>query len=109
MVIMANGTGTKASAYGEVFNHLATWGFISVGNEDDNSRTGASSAVTLDYMLKLNDDPESIFYHKIVNALLYSLHELLIFYIIKKRFYPSHDYDNYDLDKWKGVTHVYRT
>lgn len=44
MVIMANGTGTKAFAYGEVFNHPATWGFIAVGNEDDNSRTGASSS-----------------------------------------------------------------
>lgn len=40
LVIMANGTGIKASAYTEVFKHLASWGFIVAGNEDENSRSG---------------------------------------------------------------------
>lgn len=65
LVIMANGTGVKASQYKEVFKHLASWGFIVVGNEDENSRTGASSAATLDYMLGLNEDNSSDFYGKI--------------------------------------------
>ncbi len=65
LVIMANGTGIKASKYKEVFKHLASWGFIVAGNEDENSRTGASSAATLDYILKLNEDTSSKFYGKI--------------------------------------------
>lgn len=65
VVIMANGTGIKASQYKEVFKHLASWGFIVVGNEDENSRTGESSAATLDFMLKMNEDSSSDFYGKI--------------------------------------------
>lgn len=65
LVIMANGTGVKASQYTEVFKHLASWGFIVAGNEDDHSRTGASSAATLNYVLKLNEDENSKFYGKI--------------------------------------------
>lgn len=65
LVIMANGTGTKASQYKEVLEHLATWGFIVVGNEDDHSKTGASSAATLDFMLKQNEVTDSIFHGKI--------------------------------------------
>lgn len=65
LVIMVNGTGVKASQYKEVFKHLASWGFIVAGNEDENSRTGASSAATLDYILKLNQDADSKFFGKI--------------------------------------------
>lgn len=65
LVIMANGTGVKASAYKEVFRHLASWGFIVAGNEDENSWDGKSSAETLDYMLKSNDAADSIFYQHV--------------------------------------------
>ena len=62
---MANGTGVKASQYKEVFQHLSSWGFVVIGNEDENSRTGASSADSLDFVLTLNSDSDSIFYGKI--------------------------------------------
>ena len=65
MVVIANGTGSKASAYSAVFEHLASWGFIVIGNDDENSRTGASSAATLEFMLKQNEDDSSIFFGKI--------------------------------------------
>ena len=65
LVIMANGTGISASKYKSVFKHLASWGFIVVGNEDENSRTGASTSATLDFMLSLNRDSKSDFYGKI--------------------------------------------
>lgn len=65
VVIMVNGSGTPASKYTSVFKHLASWGFIVVGNEDENSRTGASTSASLDFMLKLNEDRESDFYGKI--------------------------------------------
>lgn len=68
LVVMANGTGTKASQYKAVFKHLASWGFIVIGNEDDNCRTGESSAATLDFILGLNEDKYSDFYGKIDTA-----------------------------------------
>jgi len=65
LVVMANGTGVPASRYAAVFEHLASWGFIVVGNEDSSSWSGESSAKSLDYMLSLNSSEESIFYQKI--------------------------------------------
>lgn len=65
LVVMANGTGVNASRYKAVFKHLASWGFIVAGNEDDNSRTGESSAATLDFVLSLNEDKNSDFYGKV--------------------------------------------
>jgi len=65
LVVMANGTGVKASQYKEVFTHLASWGFIVIGNEDDNSRSGKSSSDSLDFMLQKNADKEHLFYNKV--------------------------------------------
>ncbi|WNS45165.1 alpha/beta hydrolase [Paenibacillus sp. MMS20-IR301] len=65
LVVMANGTGITASKYKSVFKHLASWGFVVVGNEDENSRTGASSSASLEFLLKLNEDAKSDFYGKI--------------------------------------------
>ncbi|MGM9594412.1 MAG: alpha/beta hydrolase [Candidatus Onthomonas sp.] len=65
LVVMANGTGVTASRYEAVFDHLASWGFVVVGNEDESAWDGVSSAKSLDFMLKLNADPESVFYQKI--------------------------------------------
>lgn len=65
VVIMANGTGVKASAYQEVFRHLASWGFIVAGNEDESSWDGNSSAATLDFLLQMNEDIHSIFYQHV--------------------------------------------
>ena len=65
LVIMVNGTGVPVSKYGEVLKHLASWGFIVAGNEDEQSRSGESSASTLDYMISQNQDSTSIFYSHI--------------------------------------------
>lgn len=65
LVVMVNGTGVPASQYEPVFEHLASWGFVVIGNEDGSSWSGASSAAGLDLMLRLNADAESIFYRKI--------------------------------------------
>ena len=51
IVLFANGTGTPASKYPEVLRHLASWGFIAVGNEDGDVRTGASLEQTLNLVL----------------------------------------------------------
>ncbi|MGN0823807.1 MAG: alpha/beta hydrolase [Candidatus Coproplasma sp.] len=65
LVVMVNGTGVPASRYKPVFDHLASWGFIVVGNEDGNSWSGESSSLSLQYMLEQNADKDSIFYGKI--------------------------------------------
>lgn len=65
LVIMANGSGVPASKYQAIFAHLASWGFVVIGNEDGSSWSGKSSAQSLDYILNLNKNNESIFYQKI--------------------------------------------
>lgn len=65
LVVIANGTGTPASKYKAFFKHLASWGFVVIGNEDENSRSGESSSKSLDHALNLNQDKNSIFYNKI--------------------------------------------
>ena len=65
LVVMANGTGIPSSKYEAIFEHLASWGFIVVGNEDESSFDGKSSDAGLDLMLNLNGDDTSIFYEKI--------------------------------------------
>ncbi len=65
LVVMANGTGIKASQYKEVFTHLASWGFIVIGNEDENSRSGKSSSESLDFILQKNAESGHLFYNKV--------------------------------------------
>lgn len=65
LVIMVNGSGTPASRYEAVFDHLASLGFIVAGNEDSSSGTGQSAASTLDFILGLDVDVNSLFYGKI--------------------------------------------
>lgn len=65
LVIMANGTGVKASRYTAVFEHLASWGFIVVGNEDESSWDGASTQASLEWILERNADPESVFFGRV--------------------------------------------
>ena len=65
VVVFANGTGVGASRYKALFQHLASWGFIVLGNEDPSTCTGASADATLTWLLEENDDPDSVFYQKV--------------------------------------------
>lgn len=68
LVLMANGTGIRASKYQAIFRHLASWGFIVVGNEDEWTWDGKSISKSLDIMLKENANQMSIFYLKVDTA-----------------------------------------
>ena len=68
LVIIANGTGTPASKYKAIFRHLASWGFIVVGNEDEWTWDGKSISKSLDMMLKANATPSNQFYQKVDTA-----------------------------------------
>lgn len=65
VVVFANGTGVGASKYKALFQHLASWGFIVLGNEDPSTCTGASAEATLVWLLEQNSDPDSVFYQKV--------------------------------------------
>lgn len=65
VVLVTNGTGHRASKYKTILEHLASWGFVVVGNQDEASGTGESASLTLQYMLNENENENSIFYHKI--------------------------------------------
>lgn len=65
LVVLANGTGVPASSYEPIFRHLASWGFIVIGNEDSNSWDGLTTSISLKYMLTENQSSESVFYGKV--------------------------------------------
>ncbi len=65
VVVFVNGTGVTASKYAALFRHLASWGFIVVGNEEKESWDGVASEKSLAFLLGLDKNPESIFYNKI--------------------------------------------
>lgn len=65
VVLYANGTGNAASKEADFLQHLASWGFIVVGNEDPNTRTGASMQAGLEKVLALNVDAKSVLYNKV--------------------------------------------
>lgn len=58
MVIFVNGTNNKTSGKQALLTHLASWGFIVVGNDEENSWSGIETNKMLDYMLSLNESDE---------------------------------------------------
>ena len=65
VVVWANGTGSTSSTYTAFFKHLASWGFIVVGNDDENTRTGESLNRSINLLIQENDSKDSIFFKKI--------------------------------------------
>ena len=65
VVLWANGTGSKSDTYTSFLKHLASWGFIVVSNDDENTRTGESLNVGIDLLIKENANSDSILYQKI--------------------------------------------
>ena len=65
IVIFANGTGSTSATYKSFLKHLSSWGFIAVGNDDQNTRTGDSLNKTIEFLIQENENKDSIFYHKI--------------------------------------------
>ena len=64
-VVMVNGTGLKALHYRPVFEHLASWGFVVIGNDDSNAWNGRSALVSLDKALFQNSMVSSPLYQRI--------------------------------------------
>ena len=79
VVVFVNGSGAKVSKYHTLLEHIATWGFVAIGTEEENDWNGFASEMCirhevmfiedlienqLDYEL-IVDDKENIFYEKI--------------------------------------------
>lgn len=69
-VVFANGTGVPASKYPALFQHLASWGFVVVGNEDPSVFSGETANETILFLLEENEREGSVFYQKIDRARL---------------------------------------
>ncbi len=64
-VVFSNGTGVAGSKYKALFEHLASWGFVVIGNEEPESWNGISSDKSIGYLLEQNKTEGSKFYQKI--------------------------------------------
>jgi len=64
-VVMVNGTGLKALHYRPVFEHLASWGFVVIGNDDSNAWNGRSAIVSPEKALCQNSMENSPLYQRI--------------------------------------------
>ena len=70
VVIFCNGTGVKASSYKPLLQHLASWGFIVIGTEEEYSWNGLSAEMSARLIKKLQEnktygDKDNPFYNKI--------------------------------------------
>lgn len=65
MVIIVNGTGLRALYYRPIFEHLASWGFIAIGNNDSNTWSGQSALQTLDIALACQQQEGNILFNRI--------------------------------------------
>ena len=65
LIVITNASNVAAMNYEPYFQRLASWGFIVAGNEDRQAGSGESTSLTLDFVLKLNDKSDSVFYKKI--------------------------------------------
>lgn len=65
VVVVLNGTGVLPKKYKALFEHLASWGFIVVGNDDGSTGFGKSADETIDYIKEANEDKDSVLYGKI--------------------------------------------
>jgi len=62
VIVSNNGTGWPATKYTEWFRHMASWGFIVVGNDEGTSWNGNSAEATLQWLIGLNKKKGSAIY-----------------------------------------------
>lgn len=60
LIVMVNGTGIPYQKYEEIFEHLASWGFVVIGNDYEKTWNGKSAALSLDFALENKEVSEMI-------------------------------------------------
>lgn len=64
VIVVLNGTGVLPKKYKAIFQHLASWGFVVIGNDDGSTGFGKSADETMDFILAENSNPNGVFYQK---------------------------------------------
>lgn len=70
VIVLCNGSGTPLTKYPAVAKHLASWGFIVIGTEENYSWNGFGAEMSLRYLKRLNENEKieekpSEFYQKV--------------------------------------------
>jgi hypothetical protein len=65
IVTFGNGTKAKPGQYDYLLMHLASWGFVIVVTEDQNTGPGQTILDAANYLIGENNNPSSIFYQKL--------------------------------------------
>ncbi|MFI6999440.1 hypothetical protein [Nocardia sp. NPDC050175] len=65
IVVWGDGTSAVPGQYAYLLRHLASWGFVVIGTENQSTGSGADIRKSLDYLLAQGDDPASVFYGKL--------------------------------------------
>lgn len=70
VIVMCNGSGTPLSKYPAVAKHLASWGFLVIGTEENYSWNAFGAEMCLRYLERWNrnekiEDTKSLFYQRI--------------------------------------------
>lgn len=68
IVVWGDGTSAVPSQYAYLLRHLASWGFVVIGTENQNTGSGVDIRKSLDYLLAQDGDPASVFYGKLDKA-----------------------------------------
>lgn len=71
VVVFVNGTGVGASKYPALLKHMASWGFIAIGTEEEYAWNGFSAEMCVRYLEFLNDyksedsNTDNVFFGKV--------------------------------------------
>lgn len=70
VIVLCNGSGTPMSKYSSVAKHLASWGFIVIGTEENYSWNAFGAEIGIRYLERFNenetiDNTKSVFYQKV--------------------------------------------
>ncbi|MFC9438531.1 hypothetical protein [Nocardia sp. NPDC057030] len=68
IVVWGDGTSAVPSQYAYLLRHLASWGFVVIGTENQSTGSGVDIRKSLDYLLAQDGDPASVFYGKLDKA-----------------------------------------
>lgn len=70
VIVLCNGSGTPMSKYSSVAAHLASWGFIVIGTEENYSWNAFGAEISIRYLERFNENEtientKSVFYQKV--------------------------------------------
>jgi hypothetical protein len=68
IITWGDGTIAVPSQYAMLLSHLASWGFVVIASESQNTGSGQEILDAAQYLVNANNDPSSVFYHKLATG-----------------------------------------